>query len=367
MNKPLKVSVLDVNNRKEVEQVYYLYEKNVIATCVRDKLKKEVEPDVIQKAIDEYYGKSKLDLLTQEDIKRLRRELEPQDFYEKHLINRDDDAENRCYILRDGEKIVGFQIAQLINEGRDKKVTGNITLDRYIEPEYSQKNGFVIDSRRRLKKIAYSEALYESICKWFADNDVSCERTCIDINMLSDIKTYILSKGFIPFGKNSSNIFLDKHRDHHINREILEKIYELYIKNLQRTSSKTFDEIMSEIDEEIGNELGEGSNNQEKQENIARRKQDLARTFTKDGKEREMFDLNRLIENYLRDRIKGINYDLLYRCSAIMFRDLKIKDYNSEKMTKFSDIEDSKKIALEFFKSIDQELYEKAKAIVERK
>ena len=363
MNKPLKVSVLDVNNREEVEQVYYLYGENVIATCVRDKLKKEVEPDIIQKAVDEYYGKKELDLLTQEDIKRLERELDPQYFYEECLISEEDDVENRCYILKDGEKIVEFQIAQL-KEEKDKKMLGNITVDRYIEPEYAKKSGEIIDSSGRLKNIAYSEALYESICKWFADSGVNYERICIDINMLSDIETYILSKGFIPYNRSNKNIFLDKYRDYPINRETLEKIYELYIKNMQRTSSKTFDEIISEIDEEIGNGLGESGSNQKRQQTIIKRKQGLARVFMK-NKERKMFDLNSLIKDCLRYRVNGIDYDLLYRCSSMMFKNLKIKDYNFEKITKFSDIEDSKKIALEFFKSIDQELYEKAKAIVE--
>ena len=75
--------------------------------------------------------------------------------------------------------------------------------------------------------------------------------------------------------------------------------------------------------------------------------------------------LNSFIDENLRNRKNSTNYDLLYNISEMMTKDFKVKDRRYNPITKPSTMEETKEIALQFFKDIDQELYEDVKKIVE--
>lgn len=75
--------------------------------------------------------------------------------------------------------------------------------------------------------------------------------------------------------------------------------------------------------------------------------------------------LNEFIQENLQNRINSTDYDLLYRISEMMTKDFKIKDRHNYPITKPSTMEETKEIALQFFKGLDQELYEKVKGIIE--
>ena len=75
--------------------------------------------------------------------------------------------------------------------------------------------------------------------------------------------------------------------------------------------------------------------------------------------------LNSFIDENLRNRKNSTNYDLLYNISEMMTKDFKVKDRRYNPITKPSTMEETKEIALQFFKDIDQELYEEVKKIVE--
>lgn len=75
--------------------------------------------------------------------------------------------------------------------------------------------------------------------------------------------------------------------------------------------------------------------------------------------------LNGFIQENLQNRKNSTDYDLLYRISGMMTKDFKIKDRHFNSITKPSTMEETKEIALEFFKGLDQELYEKVKGVIE--
>lgn len=75
--------------------------------------------------------------------------------------------------------------------------------------------------------------------------------------------------------------------------------------------------------------------------------------------------LNEFIQENLQNRKNSTDYDLLYRISGMMTKDFKIKDWHNNPITKPSTMEETKKIALQFLKGLDQELYEKVKGVIE--
>ncbi len=79
----------------------------------------------------------------------------------------------------------------------------------------------------------------------------------------------------------------------------------------------------------------------------------------------ELKTLNDLISENLKNRKNSTDYSLLYEISKIMTKGFKINDRHTDEITKPSMMEETKKIALQFFKGLDQELYEKVKEIVE--
>ncbi len=81
----------------------------------------------------------------------------------------------------------------------------------------------------------------------------------------------------------------------------------------------------------------------------------------------DMEKLNENIDGCLRSRRNATDYRLLFDISSKMATGIHIPNRHNEPPQTKVDSETIKKIALDFFKSIDEELYQKAKAIIEGK
>lgn len=75
--------------------------------------------------------------------------------------------------------------------------------------------------------------------------------------------------------------------------------------------------------------------------------------------------LNNCINENLKNRKNSTDYSLLYNISIMMTNGFKIKDRYTDEITKPLSMEETKEIALQFFKELDQKAYEKVKGIVE--
>ncbi|MGN1326594.1 MAG: hypothetical protein ACI4VQ_00690, partial [Clostridia bacterium] len=75
--------------------------------------------------------------------------------------------------------------------------------------------------------------------------------------------------------------------------------------------------------------------------------------------------LNEFIQKNLDNRRNSTDYELLHKISEMIARDLKVTNRNFGEITKPSTEEHTQKVALEFFKSLDKDLYERAKNIIE--
>ena len=79
----------------------------------------------------------------------------------------------------------------------------------------------------------------------------------------------------------------------------------------------------------------------------------------------ELPNLNKFIYENMQNRERSTDYILLYRISKIMSNELKIKDRHINEITKPISEKQTKEVTLQFFKELDQELYEKAKKIID--
>jgi len=366
MSEPLKISVLDRTDTQDFEQLMVLLKKFTIDTYIRNKpefseLKGSKKFELVNNAISEFEGKRELSILNDEDVEQLKRDIDSQISSAKELIDNrtNGNTETRYYILKDGDRMISFQQVQLAKRKENDRIEGWRNL-AYAEQEYAGKSGQVIDSRGILQDGLYSEIIYEDIGQWFEENEVNYERTCTGVNMLSNILAYIRVKGFLPFSKNEKNIFLEKFMDYKVDRTTLSKAYKLYCQNRQRTEHKNKDEILEEI---------QGTD--EFRELTEEQKQGLVQCFLKEEeKEFEIPDdklqmLNGFIHENLKNRRNSTDYNLLHTISGMMTRGLNVKDRHISEITTPSTENQTKKIALQFFKDLDQELYEKVKTIVE--
>lgn len=77
--------------------------------------------------------------------------------------------------------------------------------------------------------------------------------------------------------------------------------------------------------------------------------------------------LNRVIDENLRSRRKSTDYDLLHRVSAMMTNEVHINDRHTNQITKPFSEEQTKDVTLQFFKRLDQDLYQRVKQILDGK
>ena len=78
----------------------------------------------------------------------------------------------------------------------------------------------------------------------------------------------------------------------------------------------------------------------------------------------ELPNLNKFIYENMQNRERSTDYNLLYRISKTMSNELKIKDRHINEITKPISEKQTKEVTLQFFKELDQELYEKAKKLL---
>lgn len=366
MSEPLKISILNRTDTQDFEQLMVLLKKFTIDTYIRNKpefseLKSKKKFELVNNAISEFEGKSELSILTNKDIEQLKRDIASQISSAKELIvnKTNENIETRYYILKDDNQMIAFQQVQLVKRKENDRIEGWRNL-AYIEQEYAGKTGQVIDSRGVLHDNFYSEIIYEDIGQWFKENEINYERTCTGVNMLSNILAYIRVKGFLPFNKNSKNIFLEKFVDYKVDITTLSKAYKLYCQHRQRIEHRNKNEILEEIQSTV-----------EFRELTEEQKQGLVQCFLKeDEKEFEIPNdklkmLNGFIHESLKNKRNITYYNLLFTISEMMSIGLNVKKQHSSKITTPSTEDQTKKIALQFFKGLDQELYEKIKTIVE--
>lgn len=368
MSEPLKISILDNTDSQEFEQLVMILKEFTIETFVKNKpeyaeLNGSKEHEIINKAIQEFEEQSELSILTQDDIERLKIDIESQVSSAKELIEHriNGNTETRYYVMTDGNRMVSFQQVQLSKGKVDGRIEGWRNLAHTVQ-DYRSKSGQVVDSEGNLHDGIYSKIIYDVIGRWFEENGVNYERTCTGVNMLKNIGAYIKVMGFLPFSKNDKNIFLEKFKDHPIGRTALRKAYVLYCQHRQREEGRNKKQLLEEI-----------ANIPEFEELTDEQKQGLVQCYLRESeKEFEMPNdkmqmLNSFIDENLRNRRNSTDYDLLHRVSGMMTNGVHIKDRHTNPITKPSTEEQTKDVALQFFKGLDQELYEKVKNILEGK
>jgi len=368
MNEPLKISILDKTDSQEFEQLVMLLKEFTIDTFVRNKpeyaeLKGSKKYEIVNRAIQEFEEQSELSILTQLDIERLKIDIESQVNSAKELIEHgiNGNTETRYYVMTDKDRMVSFQQVQLSKGKVDDRIEGWRNL-AYTAQDYAGKFGQVIDSKGNLQNGSYSKIIYDDIGRWFEENGVNYERTCTGVNMLQNINAYITAMGFLPFSKNDKNIFLEKFKDHVVSRTTLRKAYSLYCQHRQREESRNKKQLLEEI-----------MNTPEFDELTAEQKQGLVQCYLRESEKEfeipvdKMQMLNSFIDENLRNRRNSTDYDLLYRVSGMMTNGVHIKDRHTNPITKPSSEEQTKDVALQFFKGLDLELYERVKNILEGK
>lgn len=368
MNEPLKISILDKTDSQEFEQLVMLLKEFTIDTFVRNKpeyaeLKGSKKYEIVNRAIQEFEEQSELSILTQQDIERLKIDIESQVNSAKELIEHgiNGNTETRYYVMTDKDRMVSFQQVQLSKGKVDDRIEGWRNL-AYTAQDYAGKFGQVIDSKGNLQNGSYSKIIYDDIGKWFEENGVNYERTCTGVNMLQNINAYITAMGFLPFDKNDKNIFLEKFKDHPIARTVLRKAYSLYCQHRQREESRNKKQLLEEI-----------ANIPDFEQLTDEQKQGLVQCYLRESEKEfeipvdKMQMLNSFIDENLRNRRNSTDYDLLYRVSGMMTNGVHIKDRHTNPITKPSSEEQTKDVALQFFKGLDLELYERVKNILEGK
>ena len=368
MAEPLRISIIDRTDSREFQQLCELLIKFNIDIFVRNKpeyaeLKRKQKYDIVNKAVQEFEELREPSILTKQDIEQLKKNIEEQISCAKELIEKktNGNIETRYYVMKDGEKMVSFQQAQIVKDAIGGTVEGWRNL-AYIEPEYTGEFGQAIDSRGELHRGFYSKIIYDDIGKWFEENGVEYERTTTGVNMLQNIKAYITNFGFLPFDKNDKTIFLMKTNNHIVSKATLRKIFDLYCQHRERSTKISEKQLIDELDSI--SEFEELSDEQ---------KQGLTQCFLKESeKEFEITDndlkeLNVFIDENLRNKRNGTDYEFLYDVSRIITRGLKIKNRHTDQITTPFLEEETKNVALQFFKSLDQDIYEKVKTILDGK
>lgn len=366
MSEPLKISILTRTDTDDFEQLKNLLKKFTIDTYLRNKpefaeLRGTKKFEFVNMAISEFEGNQPLAILSDNDLKELKKDINSQIDSAIELINnnKNEGVETRYYVLKDGDRMIAFQQVQLSNSQERGRIEGWRNL-AYADQEYAGKNGQVIDTRGEIHNKLYSEAIYDDITKWFEENQVNYERTCTGVNMLPNIHAYIRAKGFLPFDKNDKTIFLEKFIDRKIDRGAFGKAYSLYCDHRQRTERKEKSEILEEI--KSMQEFVSLSENQIK---------GLVQCFLKEDEkeieipEKKLEMLNKFIQTNLDNRKNTTDYQLLYNISGLMIREIQIENREFGEITTESSEKQTRSIALDFFRQLDSEFYKKAKNIIE--
>ena len=268
MSEPLKISIVDKTDSDDFKQLCDLIKKFRIDIFVRNmrdyaNYRGYEKNNIVDKAISEFDGNASFDILTSEDVDFLRDNIDKQISMAKDLIeNSSDSVLSRYYVLKDGDKLVSYQFAQVDYETENNNIEG-LRNQAYITEEYAGKSGLVYDSNGNLSNTFYSDAMYRDIENWFKDKHVNYERTLTGVNMLPNIYTYVVAKGFLPIDKNENSIYLGKDLNEKYSKDTLKEIYNLYQKHWERTNHLSSEDIIKEIrNDQLLDELPSKSKNE---------------------------------------------------------------------------------------------------------
>ena len=268
MSEPLKISIVDRTDSDDFKDLCDLIKKFRIDIFARNirvyaNLRGYEKKLLVEKAISEFDGNESLDLLSPDEVQFLREKIDKQIATTKDLIeNPCDTLLSRYYILKDGDKVVSYQFAQIDYE-RDSNYIEGLRNQAYIMEDYAGRCGLIYDSNGELSNTFYSDAMYRDIENWFKEKHVNYERTTTGVNMLPNIYTYIVSKGFLPLDKNENSLYMGKDLNEKYDKDTLKEVYNLYNKHWQRKEHLSRENILSEIkNDQLLNGLSNKSKNE---------------------------------------------------------------------------------------------------------
>lgn len=220
-----------------------MYRIEVMDNCNNDKFKQLI--DLIRKFAVDVFMVQKFNLINVSNVKKekyindyknylsdaeiqaLEKDIQSRiDFATSSIRSRNKDKQTRYYILLDKEKVVSFQTAQVRKQNNVIEGWRNFA---YTEKDYKGRAGKVIDTLGNMKEGILSNAIYENITEWFREEKVEIEKTATGRNMLKNIKTYIIKKGFIPESTDNTRVYLSKDYKSIKKKSELKEIYESYI------------------------------------------------------------------------------------------------------------------------------------------
>ncbi len=295
MSEALKISIVDNTDSEDFKELCDLIKKFRIDIFIRNirvyaNLRGYEKRLLVEKAINEFDGKESLDLLSEEDVKFLHDNIDKQIVVAKDLIeNTSDSLLSRYYILKDGDKVVSYQFAQVNYDTENNYIEG-LRNQAFILEDYAGRSGLVYDSKGELSNTFYSDAMYRDIETWFKDSHVNYERTVTGVNMLPNIYTYIVGKGFLPLDKNENSIYMGKDLNDKFEKDTLKEVYNLYLKHWQRKDHLSRENILSEI-----------KNDQLLEELPNKNKNELANCLQKENEK-----VSKLIRNEIKETLADL-------------------------------------------------------------
>lgn len=168
-------------------------------------------------------------ILKKEELEELKNDIKNRIlFAEKSLSKVNNKKSTKYYTLFYGEKMIGFQTAQIRFENNSIEGWRNFA---YIETEFAGKSGIVRNINKKETVEILSNALYKNITDWFKENDVKIEKTATGKAMRKNILVYIVNKGFIPIKEDNQKVYLIKDYSKKISKCELKKIYKEYVNN----------------------------------------------------------------------------------------------------------------------------------------
>lgn len=131
MSEPLKISILTRTDTDDFEQLKNLLKKFTIDTYLRNKpefaeLRGTKKFEFVNMAISEFEGNQPLAILSDNDLKELKKDINSQIDSAIELINnnKNEGVETRYYVLKDGDRMIAFQQVQLSNSQERGRIEG---------------------------------------------------------------------------------------------------------------------------------------------------------------------------------------------------------------------------------------------------
>ena len=221
------IEVLNSYNNDKFKQLKSLIKKFAIDVFIMQKF--NIANDSYNKKI-EYINNYKK-YLSDDELEFLKRDIKDRiDFVINSMKNISKDKQTRYYLVLDKNKVIAFQTAQVRKENNRIEGWRNFA---YTDNNYKGKIGEVIDTYGDIKTGILSNLLYESITKWFSEENVVAEKTATGKHMYKNIKIYIIKKGFVPEKIDDKKIYLIKDYKKNKSKVELKQIYENYINELK--------------------------------------------------------------------------------------------------------------------------------------